>query len=62
MNKVRHGATMKHGEVNGLDYFIYRMGAEKMKRMIKYKYDKTLDIEGKSLDQIIREAMAIDYQ
>ena len=62
MNNARHGAAMKHCEVNGLDFFIYRRGAEKIKRMIKYKYDITLDIEDKSLDQITREAMAIDYQ
>ena len=34
MNKVRHGAAMNHCEVNGLDFFIFRMGAEKIKRMI----------------------------
>jgi hypothetical protein len=38
------------------------MGAEKIKRMIKHKYDITLDIDGKSLNQITREAMAIEYQ
>jgi hypothetical protein len=53
---------MKHCEANGLDFFIYRMGAEKIKRMIKHKYDITLDIENKPLDQITREAMAIEYQ
>ena len=62
MHKVRHGAAMKHCEVNGPDFFIYRMGAEKIKRMIKHKCDITLDIEGKSLDQITKEVMAIEYQ
>ena len=62
MNKARHGAALKHCEVNGLDFFIYRMGAEKIKRMIKHKYHITLDIENKSLDQITREAMTIEYQ
>ena len=62
MNKAKNGAALKHCEVNGLDFFIYRMGAEKIKRMIKYKYDITLDIESKSLDQITREAMDIEYQ
>ena len=62
MNEVRHGATMKHCEANGLYFFIYRMGAEKIKRMIKHKYDIALDIEGKPLDEITREAMAIEYQ
>jgi hypothetical protein len=38
------------------------MGAEKIKRMIKHKYDITLDIEGKSLDQITRGAMVFEYQ
>jgi len=38
------------------------MGAEKIKRMIKQKYDITLDIKGNPLDQITREAMAIEYQ
>ena len=62
MHKVRNGAAMKHCEANGLDFFICRMGAEKIKRMIKHKYDITLEIEGKSLDRITREAMAIEYQ
>jgi hypothetical protein len=62
MHKVRHGATMKHCEVNGIAFFIYRMGSEKIKRMIKHKYDIALEIEGKSLDQITSEAMAIEYQ
>ena len=62
MNNARHGAAMKHCKVNGLDFFIYRMGTEKIKRIIKHKYDITLDIEGKSLDQITREAMDIEYQ
>ena len=53
---------MKHCEANGLDFSIFRMGAEKIKRMIKHKYNITLDIEGKSLGQIAKEAMAIDYQ
>ncbi len=62
MNKAKNGAAMKHCEANALDFFIYRIGAEKIKRMIKHKYDITLDIEGKSLDQITREAMKIEYQ
>ena len=62
MNAARYGAEMKHCEVNGLDFSIYCMGAEKIERMIKHKYNITLDIEGKSLCQIAKEAMAIDYQ
>lgn len=62
MNKAKHGAALKHCEANALDFFIYRMGAEKIKRMIKHKYDITLDIECKSLDQITREAMDFEYQ
>ena len=59
MNTAIHGAAQKHCETNGLDFFIYRMGAEKIKRIIKHKYNVTLQIEGKSLDQITREAMAL---
>jgi len=62
MNRARHGAALKHCEADGLDFFIDRMGAGKIERMIKYKYDITLDIEGKSLDQITREAMDFEYQ
>ena len=62
MNWAINGAALKHCEANGLDFFIYRMGAEKIKLMIKHKYDITLDIKAKSLDQITREAMAIEYQ
>lgn len=62
MNRAKDGAALKHCEANCLDFFIYRMGAERIKRMIKYKYDITLDIEGKSLDQITREAMDFEYR
>ena len=62
MNWAINGAALKYCEANALDFFIYRMGAEKIKRMIKHKYDITLDIAGKSLDQITREAMDIEYQ
>jgi hypothetical protein len=62
MNRARHGAALKHCEAKGLDFFLYRMGAEKIKRMIRHRYDITLEIEGKSLDQVTREAMDVEYQ
>lgn len=62
MNKAKHGAALKHCEANALDFFIYRMGAEKIRHMIKHKYDIKLDIERKSLDQITREAMDFECQ
>lgn len=62
MNWAINGAALKHCKANGLDFFIYSMGAEKIKRMIKHKYGITLDIEDKSLDQITREAMDFEYQ
>ena len=62
LNKARQGAALRHCEANGLDFFIYRMGAGNIKRLIKHKYDIMLEIEGKSLDQITKEAMDIEYQ
>jgi len=34
LKAARYGAAMKHCGVIGLDFSIYRMGAEKIKRMI----------------------------
>ena len=62
MNWAINGAALKHCEANALDFFIYRMGAEKIKRMIRHKHGITLDIEGKSLDEITRAAMEVEYQ
>jgi hypothetical protein len=62
MNTAKHGAALKHCAANGLDFFIYRMGSEKIKRMIEHKYAASLDIKGKSLDQVTREAMNFEYR
>lgn len=47
---------------NGLDHDIYKLGPYRIKKMIKRNYNIDLDIEGKSLIAVAREAQAIVYQ
>ena len=60
MNKVKTGADMKHCIENGLDYAIYRLGRHRIKKMIKRRHGIELNIEGKNLDEVTRDAQAID--
>ena len=60
MNKIKTGADMKHCIENGLDYTIYRLGRYRIKKMILRKHGIELNIEGKSLDEVTRDAQAID--
>ena len=60
MYKTRTGADMKHCIENGLDYAIYRLGRHRIKKMIQRRHGIELSIEGKDLNEVTREAQAID--
>lgn len=53
---------MKYCTENGLDFHIYKLGPNRIKRMIQRRYDVVINITGKSLDTITRQAMEIVYQ
>jgi hypothetical protein len=59
-NKAKYAGAVKHCTENGLDYYIYKLGAYRIKKMIQRKYGIDLDIENKNLDEVAREAQAID--
>ena len=59
-NKTQYAKKMKYCTENGLDFGIYRLGHRRIKKMIHFRYGIELDIEGKSLDAVTREAQAID--
>lgn len=61
-NKSEHARKSKYCTENGLDFHIYRLGPDRIKKMIQRRYGIVLNISGKTLDTITREAMAIVYQ
>jgi hypothetical protein len=60
MNKIKTGADTRHCIENGLDYTIYRLGRYRIKKMILRRHGIELSIEGKNLDEVTRDAQAID--
>ncbi len=61
-NKSEYAMKAKYCTENGLDFHIYRLGPDRIKKMIQRRYGIILNISGKTLDTITREAMEIDYQ
>ena len=60
MYKTITGADMKHCIENGLDYTIYKLGRHRIKKMIQRRHGIELSIDGKNLDEVTREAQAIN--
>ena len=60
-NKAKYAGKMKHCIEHGLDFGIYRLGARRIKKMIQRKFGIELDIDGKDLDTVTREAQEIVY-
>ncbi len=61
-NKAKYAGKMKYCIEHGLDFSIYVLGARRIKKMIKRKHGIELEIEGKDLDTITREAQEIEYK
>ncbi len=61
-NKAKYAGNAKYCNENGLDFYIYRLGPNRIKKMIQRRYGIILNIADKSQDQITREAMEIVYQ
>lgn len=61
-NKAKVAGKAKYCRENGLDYSIYRLGSDRIKEMILHRHGIELDITGKCLDAITREAQEIEYQ
>ena len=61
-NKAKYAGKMKYCIKHGLDFNIYKLGPRRIKRMIRRKHGIELDIEGKDLDTITKEAQEIEYK
>jgi hypothetical protein len=61
-NKAKYAGKIKYCTENGLDFQIYKLGSNRIKKMIQRRYGIVLTINDKPLDTITREAMEIIYQ
>jgi hypothetical protein len=60
-NKAKYAGKMKYCIEHGLDFGIYKLGARRIKKMIQRKFGIELEIEGKDLHAITKEAQEIVY-
>jgi len=60
-NKAKYAGKMKYCIEHGLDFGIYRLGPRRIKNMIRRKFGIELEIEGKDLRTITKEAQEILY-
>jgi len=60
-NKAKYAGKMKYCIEHGLDFGIYRLGPRRIKNMIRRKFGIELEIEGKDLRTITKEAQEIVY-
>ena len=61
-NKTEYAKKMKYCNEQGLDFNIYKLGPRRIKKMIQRRYGIELDIEGKDLHTITKEAQEIEYE
>ena len=60
-NKAKYAGQMKYCIEHGLDFYIYKLGPRRIKKMVRRKFGIELEIEGKDLLTITREAQEIVY-
>ena len=60
-NKAKYAGKMKFFIEHGLDFEIYKLGPRRIKKMIQRKFGIELEIEGKDLHTITKEAQEIGY-
>ena len=60
-NKAKYAGKMKYCIENGLDHGIYKLGTQRIKKMVQRKFGIELEIEGKDLHAITKEAQKIVY-
>ena len=62
VNKKKYAGMMKTCKEHGLDIDIYKLGSNRIQRLLKKRYDVDINIEKKTLIEITREAQAIIYE
>jgi hypothetical protein len=60
-NKSTYAKKMRYCNEHGLDFSIYRLGPRRIKKMVLRHHGIELDIEGKDLLTITKEAQEIEY-
>jgi hypothetical protein len=60
-NKAKYVGKMKYCIEHGLDFGIYKLGPRRIKKMIQRMFGINLEIEGKDLYTITKEAQEIVY-
>jgi hypothetical protein len=60
-NKAKYAGQMKYCIEHGLDFGIYKLGPRRIKKMIQRNFGIELEIEGKDLQTITKEAQEIEY-
>jgi hypothetical protein len=60
-NKAKYAGQMKYCIENGLDFGIYKLGPRRIKKMVERKFGIELEIEGKDLRSVTKEAQEIVY-
>ena len=60
-NKAKYAGKMKYCIEHGLDFGIYKLGSRRIKKMIQRKFGIELEIAGKDLHTITKEAQEIVY-
>jgi hypothetical protein len=60
-NKAKYAGHMKYCIEHGLDFGIYKLGPRRIKKMIQRKFGIELEIEGKDLHTVTKEAQEIIY-
>jgi len=61
-NKAKYAGKMRYCTEHGLDFGIYKLGIRRIKKRIKRKFGIELEIEGKDLHTITKEAQEIVYR
>lgn len=59
--KAKYAGQMKYCIEHGLDFGIYKLGPRRIKKMVQRMFGIELEIEGKDLLTITREAREIVY-
>jgi len=60
-NKAKYAGQMKYCIEHGLDHGIYKLGLQRIKKMVQRKFGLELEIEGKDLHTVTKEAQEIIY-
>ena len=62
VNKKKYAGMMKTCKNHGIDINIYKLGPNRIQRLLKKRHNVDIDIENKTLIEFTRQAQAIIYE